>query len=190
MKRSLRDQHRGLRRSLEPALVEERSAAIAQALLSLPELSEAGTIGLYQALPGEVQTASLAQGLVEAGKQCLFPRVVRGSRILAFAPAADPSQLAVGALGILEPVEGDDRDLGTIELFVVPGLAFTADGGRLGQGAGYYDSTLAAAPQALRVGVCFDHQLVASLPMEVHDQHVDMVITPTQILRASRSRPR
>jgi 5-formyltetrahydrofolate cyclo-ligase len=66
----------------------------------------------------------------------------------------------------------------SVDLFLVPGLAFTAAGARLGRGGGYYDRLLPlrrAASTAL--GVCFALQIVAAIPREPHDQVVDAVVT-------------
>ena len=69
-------------------------------------------------------------------------------------------------------------DLSRVDLILVPGLAFTDDGARLGRGGGCYDRLLANCPaHTRRIGVCFATQLVASLPVEPHDQRVERVIT-------------
>ncbi len=64
------------------------------------------------------------------------------------------------------------------DLVIVPGLAFTADGGRLGQGGGWYDRFLSRIrPDCTTVGVCFVEQLLDALPTEPHDIAVDHVVT-------------
>ena len=69
-------------------------------------------------------------------------------------------------------------DLATVDVMLVPGLAFTAEGLRLGRGGGYYDRLLAAcAPHTRTIGVCFATQLVTTLPTEPHDQKVGRVVT-------------
>jgi 5-formyltetrahydrofolate cyclo-ligase len=75
---------------------------------------------------------------------------------------------------------------------VVPGLAFDADGSRLGQGGGHYDRTLPRLrPDAVRVAFCFDFQVVARVPRAPLDQPVDVIVTERRVIRASRPlRPR
>ena len=69
-------------------------------------------------------------------------------------------------------------DPARLDLVLVPGLAFTKEGARLGRGGGYYDRLLTGCTaRTHRIGVCFSTQLVASLPTEPHDQRVDRVIT-------------
>jgi 5-formyltetrahydrofolate cyclo-ligase len=65
-----------------------------------------------------------------------------------------------------------------LDVVVVPGLAFTPGGERLGQGGGHFDRFLARVPgDCLRIGVAFNEQVVGALPTERHDIAVDRVIT-------------
>lgn len=69
-------------------------------------------------------------------------------------------------------------DPSTIDLVVVPGVAFTVGGQRLGQGGGWYDRFLSQLRNdATAVGVCFEPQLVDALPVESHDVVLDLVVT-------------
>jgi len=63
----------------------------------------------------------------------------------------------------------------------MPLLAFDEDGGRLGQGGGYYDRWCAAHPDALRIGLAWDVQKIDRVPMEAHDMPLHMIVTPTRI---------
>lgn len=174
------------RRSLDPSLVHEASSAIAGRIASLPEVREARTVALYQALRNEIETTALWEALRPGGRRILFPRIVAGTRVLAFAPVDDPAELVVGALGVSQPPAGSDVPLEEIDVFVVPALAFDTGGRRLGRGGGYYDATLSAAPGAFRIGPCLDEQLLDRIPAEAHDQPVDVVITPEREVRSRR----
>jgi 5-formyltetrahydrofolate cyclo-ligase len=67
--------------------------------------------------------------------------------------------------------------LAQLDLIVVPGLAFTAEGNRLGRGAGFYDQFLSAIPATtVKVGVCFEFQKVPEVPQESHDVKMDTVV--------------
>ena len=75
-------------------------------------------------------------------------------------------------------VEPGDADPATLDAVIVPGLAFTTDGRRLGQGGGHFDRFLPRLPAAcVTIGVCFHEQLVADLPTSAHDVHVHYVVT-------------
>ena len=91
----------------------------------------------------------------------------------------DPQTLRPGAFGIAEPgPEAQTCDPSEIDLVIVPGTAFTAAGARCGRGRGYYDKYLARPDvHAVKVGVCFAHQLVGELPAEPHDVAMDYIIT-------------
>ena len=81
-------------------------------------------------------------------------------------------------LGLSVIVPEDEPDPATIDLVVVPGVAFTAAGHRLGQGGGWYDRFLTGLrPGVMRIGVCFAECLVDELPTEDHDVIMDLVIT-------------
>ena len=70
-----------------------------------------------------------------------------------------------------------------LEVVIVPGAVFDRRGYRLGYGGGYYDRFLALeAPQALRIGLCFDLQLVDQLPEEAHDVPMDWLVTEQESL--------
>jgi 5-formyltetrahydrofolate cyclo-ligase len=92
----------------------------------------------------------------------------------------DPTRLVRHRFGMLEPAADlPVVDPTTLDLVLVPGVAFDRRGGRLGFGGGYYDRFLPTTP-ALRVGVTYDPCLADSLPCSDHDQHIDWVVTPTQ----------
>ncbi len=83
-----------------------------------------------------------------------------------------------------------DADPSWPDVVVVPGLAFTAHGDRLGQGGGWYDRFLAGIrDDCTTIGVCFDPQILEVLPVEAHDVRVDHVVTESGPRRGSARRP-
>lgn len=76
----------------------------------------------------------------------------------------------------------------TLDVILVPGVAFDATGARLGRGGGFYDRFLAVAkaahPGVVFAGICFDEQVVDFVPVDAHDVRVDMILTPTRTLIA------
>jgi len=74
-----------------------------------------------------------------------------------------------------------------IDVFLVPGVAFTREGARIGRGAGYYDTTLALrGPQAQTVGIAFEDNVVPAVSMEAHDVWMDFIATEKGVLPALR----
>ena len=95
---------------------------------------------------------------------------------LAFRPITALCELAPGNFGIRQPPPGPAIE--QLDLIVVPGLAFTSTGARLGRGRGFYDRLLGAiARDTTIIGVCFEFQRLLALPCETHDRNVDFVIS-------------
>ncbi len=129
-------------------------------------------VALFSPLPDEVQIAGLVS---ELSCRVVLPRVAgEDMEFYDFCSAS----MATGAFGILEPQGGAPCRVEDIDLMVVPGVAFTSGGSRLGRGKGYYDKYLSRKGfRAFCVGVCYAHQLLAELPVEPHDRAMDMVIS-------------
>lgn len=133
------------------------------------------TVAIYSPLPGEVDLSTSIQLRPEI--HWVFPRVAVSQltfhRVENFA-----ADLLPGSFGILEPADHlPEIPVTEIDAFICPGLAFDPRGGRLGRGRGYYDRILAEArADALKIGVCFEAQLVPDTFAEAHDIHMDHVI--------------
>jgi 5-formyltetrahydrofolate cyclo-ligase len=149
-----------------------RSVALWGALAEHREYVDALVVMAFVGGPGEPDTDSLFARLRADGKTLVLP-AVEGDRLVArlVGPGLRP-----GAFGIDEP-QGEPVALTSLDLVLVPGVAFTPDGRRLGRGGGHYDRFLAALPPACpTIGVCFAEQLVDDLPMEAHDRLVGSVL--------------
>ncbi len=186
-KRALRSELIARRARLAPEARAERSRAIAERIGEVRAFRDAQVVALYAALGTEVDPAEIARRAMARGVRVAFPRVVaHGERKLAFAMCA-PVDLVRGPLGAAEPPASappvDPRELGCI---VMPGVAFSEDGLRLGRGGGYYDATLPALDAVPRVGLAFDVQIVPTLPREPHDAPMDAVVTETRVLSFRR----
>jgi 5-formyltetrahydrofolate cyclo-ligase len=181
-KRELRAVRLSERKAVPPQVLADASSRICARLTDLPELDRPGALALFQPLGFEIDLLDLWRGLRTA-RPVVFPRVIKGTRVLAFAELPDEAHLGAGVLGIREPPAAHDVPLESISVFIVPALAFDVRGYRLGRGGGYYDATLAAAPAAVRIGVGLDGEVVPALPFETHDMQLDLVVTPTHTLR-------
>ena len=152
------------------------SSALLAALQSESHFANARTLLLYSALPDEVQINPLFDGLIAQGKTILLPRVVSDTDMeLRLYTGAD--SLQPGAFGIMEPTGPLHTDYAAIDVAVIPGMAFDADGHRLGRGKGYYDRFLPLIPRAYKIGLCFPWQLVDEVPSDAHDIMMDGVIS-------------
>jgi 5-formyltetrahydrofolate cyclo-ligase len=144
---------------------------------------------VYAPLGTEVDSSEIARRAALRGARLVFPRAVPGERRLAFAPA-EPGALVAGPFGALEPASGaPEVGLDEIDCAIVPGVAFSLDGLRLGRGGGHYDATLERMPRAFRVGLAFEVQIVATLPREPHDVPLDALVSEARALRFGRESP-
>ncbi|MEI8234518.1 MAG: 5-formyltetrahydrofolate cyclo-ligase [Verrucomicrobiota bacterium] len=155
----------------------EKSAAICLAASQTPQWQEARTVGFFAPLPEEPNIDLLWAVLGE--RTVCYPRI-DGERLLFLRVPNREALLESARWNLLEPPHHDDHivPVGAIDLFFVPGIAFTADGRRMGRGKGYYDRLLAHPDfRAPAFGVCFAEQLMPHLPTEDHDRPVDRVFT-------------
>lgn len=93
-------------------------------------------------------------------------------------PDTAPLAAWASAVGKIVALPEDEVDPEWPDVVVVPGVAFTSAGDRLGQGGGWYDRYLARVrPECVTIGVAFAEQIVDALPVEPHDIRLDHVIT-------------
>jgi 5-formyltetrahydrofolate cyclo-ligase len=186
LKRALRAELIASRARLTLEQRLDKSRAIAARLDELPRFRDARTVALYAPLGTEVDALEVARRLAPRGVRVVFPRSIPGERRLAFA-RCDLEELVRGPLAVREPPAGAPAvDLAEVDCTVMPGVAFSLDGLRLGRGGGYYDATLEAMPRATRIGIAFDAQVVPSLPREPHDAPLDAVVTESRLLTFAR----
>ena len=138
-------------------------------------LASSHTILLYNALSDEVPTQALMDQLVAQGKTVLLPCVINDTD-MELRRYTGPQDLQTGSFGILEPTGELFTDYDTIDVAIVPGMAFDAEGHRLGRGKGYYDRFLSRVPHLYKIGLCFSWQLVDHVPYDEHDIKMDEVI--------------
>lgn len=136
---------------------------------------------MYHSLPDELSTRTFLKKW-GSRKHFYLPRVNGVNlEILPY----DESRLELGAFHIEEPTGDDTVDADTIELIIVPAVAYDSRGNRLGRGKGFYDRLLQTTG-ATKIGVGYDFQLVDEIPVEPHDVPVDMVITQKRTIVISR----
>ncbi len=180
-RQELRTLIRARRENISVIQAAELSARIAERVLTMPEYRAANTVMCYASVLGEVQTAALNARILEDGKELLLPRIDRETHTMQAVPARDLSTLRRSAIGVPEPTGEAGVDPASIDLVLVPGIAFDRRGGRVGFGGGYYDRFLLET-KALRVALAFEMQLVEDTRPEPHDQAMDMLVTEKALL--------
>lgn len=94
----------------------------------------------------------------------------------------EPDALVETKYGLLEPRKKHPVPPESLDVVIVPGLAFDSVGGRLGRGGGFYDRFLALARPPVSIGVAFEEQIVDHIPLEPHDQQLSAIATPKGLL--------
>jgi len=150
--------------------LELLSTQIVKNIQRLELFQTAKTIGAYMPLPDEVDIRPLFQGLEKPFYIPTFDKDSGGYRL-----AKSDGELKKGKFGILEPANPIFAPR-TLDLILVPGVAFDRAGCRIGRGGGFYDRLLPLY-RAVRVGICFEFQCVEDIPVEPHDCSVDRVIS-------------
>lgn len=149
------------------------SERIASAVGKRVSLSGARVVALFSPLPDEPMISPL---IARLSKICsvVLPRVE--GEVMNFYPYACDG-MERGSFGIMEPQGGMAVKPRDIDLIVVPGVAFTKDGIRMGRGKGYYDKYMSQEGfRAHKIGVCYAEQVLGVLPAEPHDVMVDSLI--------------
>ncbi len=164
--------------ALSPQARAAESAVIADTVLRSAAFRQARTVFCFVSLPSEPDTRPILEAALGSGKTLLLPKCV-GKKMYAV-PAADLSALIPGAYGIPEPASLPEGPCPAPDLVLVPCVAASKTGVRLGHGAGYYDAYLAACP-APKICLCFDAFLLPDLPAEPHDVPMDAVVTASGV---------
>lgn len=175
-KKELRNTIRVLKKQFSQEELQKKSAFICSQLEKHPKFCQAQTILLYHALSDEVDTRELIRKY--GRKKTILLPVVRGETLELKPYINEENLIKENKFGIYEP-QGPAYTATSIELALVPGMAFDSTGRRLGRGKGYYDKLF--ADQLLQVdykiGVCFDFQLLPEIPTEAHDIVMDEIIS-------------
>lgn len=169
---------RAKRRELTAEDVKEKSAAICERLFDLEEFNTSGAVALYMSSFNEPRTDAIIKRLRGEGRRAAVPVTDVRSGTLMLAEITENTRK--GAYGIPEPAEIIPVSMEGIEIILVPGLAFDETGARMGFGKGYYDKLLQKSG-AVKIGLCYDFQLLEKIPSEPHDVPMDIIITEKRV---------
>lgn len=171
--------------TLTPAARALASFQLCEAIRSSSLWQQAKAVLLFAPLPNEPDIWPLVEASVAEGKITSLPRfVVESSRYLACRITHSVEDVQTGKFAIREPKEScTPLVLATIDLILVPGVAFDREGRRLGRGRGFYDRMLEETHRGTRCGVSFAEQLHERLPAEPHDIVMHYVATPEGLLK-------
>jgi 5-formyltetrahydrofolate cyclo-ligase len=178
------------RSTLGNQLLRQASAAVVRRLLDAPELEKAGNVCAYNSFDTEPDTVELIEVLESWGVRVLLPVLLPDGDL---DWAVHDTRFATGRLGLREPAGGrlGPAAITTVDAVILPALAISATGQRLGRGGGSYDRALArlAGPgtsERARPWTCalvYDHELGVEFPVGPHDQPVAAACAPSRLLR-------
>jgi 5-formyltetrahydrofolate cyclo-ligase len=153
---------------------------VAQRVLVSAAFLSARHVALYIGVGREVRTDALLAAAHENGMRVSLPTWVAAEKRYYFVQHAEGGALVPGPLGIPQPERFDLADVDTCDLVLVPGLAFSRDGERLGHGGGHYDRLLAPVrdlASCQRVALAYDCQMCESVPTNATDVLMDRIVT-------------
>lgn len=171
----LRSEMRAKRKELSSADRKSASAKICEKLLAYPGLMEKGPIAVYLARHDEIDLTFFIEEGLKRGLSLLAPRWNGKNYDLAPIVSLEEKDLRLGPMGIFEPL--DFSKTAEPSVWIVPGLAFTSSGSRLGYGGGWYDRFLSGTmPESVKLGVAYAFQIVPYIPTEPHDITLSAII--------------
>lgn len=180
-KSTLRRHLRQKRLAFPSGSVEKQSQAIHQQLINLLIWTSARRIGCYLAMPGEVMTEALIETAWSHHQTVCVPVIQPESNLLLFSDIYNFSDCLPGPFSLRQPRRLVPVAPQEIDLMIIPGLAFDRQGHRLGMGKGFYDRYLKNFTGG-RLAPVFDWQLINQVPVTSHDQRVNIIVTPDEII--------
>lgn len=176
-KREIRTAIKLLNTNITEAQKREEASAVTEQLNQLILRTNPSVVAAFMPLFDEI---GIDINRLAALCRVVVPRITADESGVAEMEFFDykPTEISAGAYGINEPQGATPCAAEDIDLMILPGVAFTPQGDRLGRGKGFYDRyTAREGFRALCVGVCYRHQLIDRLPVEPHDRRADIVIT-------------
>lgn len=188
-KKALRKELLTKRNELTPEQRVDYGEAILRHLIEMPELQAAKTVLVYLDFRGEVESEPIISWGLAAGKTICAPVTVVEERRLIPVKMTSPTDVAIGAYNIREPILREDFvvNVEEIDAVVLPGVGFDRQGGRLGYGGGYYDRFLPRLrPGVPKIAVAYEVQVLPETPREPHDCVLTALVTEQGVWRPGK----
>jgi 5-formyltetrahydrofolate cyclo-ligase len=188
-RRALRAHMRSRRTELAAPVRLAAAEGLAKQLRALPELQRTGYVAGYWAVRGEMPLHAL---LAPAPPFTYCLPVLTPERALKFAPWKFGDEVIPNGFGIPEPAHAERLESATMDVVLLPLVAFDRRGARLGSGAGYYDRSFEFLRERVRpskpllVGVAYGFQEVGELHEQPWDVPLDLIATEGELIRVSR----
>lgn len=181
-KDEIRNEMKARRRALTADEVREMSARIFENLFSIDEFQRAKSVCTFLSAFKEPDTSGVIKALQGKGGAVAVPITHMDTGLLTLSYIYGTDSLIRGAYGISEPRRVREARIEDMDAVLVPGLAFDRSGGRTGFGKGYYDRLLQDAT-AVKIGLCYDFQVIDHVPSDKHDIAMDFIVTEKEIIK-------
>ena len=176
MQNEIRKKIKSLRDNLDKNIVDSASLTITEKAIEIIKTLNAKTFMVYKSFKNEVKTDKIIEFLLSSGKTVAYP-ITFGDDMVAGVPTS--SEYKKSSLGVLEPTSYTTLDVP--DVVFVPLVACDKNKNRIGLGKGYYDRFL-KCKGSLKIGICYDFQVVENIYKNSHDIPLDIIITEKQII--------
>ncbi|MAS98836.1 MAG: 5-formyltetrahydrofolate cyclo-ligase [Kiritimatiellaceae bacterium] len=173
LKSELRNKIKSLQSACNPSDLEIESKSICSYLSSWFDSRDIQHVGIYMAMPNEINLSSFADRLLAQGRSVYAPKYIKVDMGYSFSEIKPNSILQIGKFNLPEPL-GAPINLNQIQAILAPGLAFDSTGVRLGRGGGFYDRIFSTY-RGIRIGICNQSRIIPNLPHDIWDQRVHWV---------------
>ncbi len=178
-KARLRKQLLDARDAMSLDFIKIASKQIQDNLRKVDFFRSAKSIGAYYSIGSEVQTQDILQEILNSGKQLALPKVVKNDLVFKKIPSL--SDLEQGNFSIMEPKDKCES-VKSLDVVIVPAIALTRDGFRLGYGYGYFDRFL-HGKKSKTISLSYAKQIVRSFPHDNHDIKINCIVTEDEVIR-------
>lgn len=181
-KQNLKRHLRAARIQMPARTVKKKSLRIHRLMTRIPAYQIARRIACYVSVKNEVDTQTPIRTALGSGKRVAVP-VARGNGVMDFQAIEGLNELRTAHHGLREPVPNPESILPphTLDVILIPGIAFDRLGHRIGSGKGYYDRFLTRT-NAVRIGLSYAFQIIDRVPAEPHDMKMDWIVTESELI--------
>jgi 5-formyltetrahydrofolate cyclo-ligase len=177
-KARLRKQILDVRDKLSLDFIKIASNKIRDNLRKIDFYRQAKSVGVYYSIGSEVQTHDLIQEFFNQGREFALPRVEKND--LVFKKISNLSDLELGNFSVMEPKEKCET-VKNMDVVLIPAIALTREGNRLGYGFGFYDRYL-HGKKCKKIGLSYTKQILRSFPHDSHDVKMDCIVTEDSVI--------
>jgi len=178
-KARLRKQLLDARDGLSLDFIKITSKEIQDNLRKIESYRYAKTIGAYYSIGSEVRTQDILQEILNAGKELALPKVVKND--LVFKKISSFSDLEQGNFSVMEPKDKCEI-VKNLDIVIVPAIALSKEGFRLGYGFGYYDRYL-HGKHSTTIALSYAKQVIKSFSHDLHDVKMNFIVTEDRVMK-------